>query len=165
MVHIATVTPPSLASDALSSFDKEVKQYFTMCSSMLPTTPGQAQLGPKFGGLGLRSLSHHVAAAFIASLSFSGVGSADNIHLQQAVAVFNTHAGLPLQYHLGQFCSGLFHSPEGLVRNDPSTTVPHVVGVFLPCQQSSPPVSGSSSCFLTAISGSFLWFGVAPRVE
>ena len=57
---------------------------------------GQAvlQLGPKFGGLGLRSLSHHAAAAFIASLSFSGLGCADNIHLQQAVAVFNTQVSL-----------------------------------------------------------------------
>ena len=52
------------------------------------------QLGPKFGGLGLRSLSHHAAAAFIASLSFSGLGCADNIHLQQAVAVFNTQVSL-----------------------------------------------------------------------
>ena len=44
----------------------------------------QAQLGLKFGGLGLRSLSHHAAAAFIASLSFCGFGKADNIHLKQA---------------------------------------------------------------------------------
>ncbi|KAL5477349.1 hypothetical protein EMCRGX_G024139 [Ephydatia muelleri] len=42
------------------------------------------------GGLGLRSLTHHAAAAFIASLSFFGFGKADNIHLKQAVAMFNT---------------------------------------------------------------------------
>eukprot|EP00731_Ephydatia_muelleri_P017769 Em0010g867a len=126
MVHIARVSPSSLASDAPSSFDEEVKQCFAMCSAINVTNNAwsQAQLGPKFGGLDLCSLSHH-AAAFIASLSFSGLGSADNIHLHQ-------------------FCSGLSHSPEGLVRNDPSTTVPHLVGVFLPCQQSSPPAGAAA---------------------
>ena len=93
MVHIARVTtPPSLAC----SFDEEVKQCFAMCSAINVTDEAwsQAQLGPNFGGLGLRSLSYHSAAAFIASLSFSGLGSADNIHLQQAVAVFNTQVSL-----------------------------------------------------------------------
>eukprot|EP00731_Ephydatia_muelleri_P002958 Em0001g2958a len=92
MVHIARVTPPSLASDGLRSFDEEVKQCFVMCSAINVTNDAwsQAQLGLKFGGLGLRSLSHHAAAAFIASLSFSGFGKADNIHLKQAVAMFNT---------------------------------------------------------------------------
>ena len=63
-----------------------------MCSAINVTNDAwsQAQLGLKFGGLGLRSLSHHAAAAFIASLSFSGFGKADNIHLKQAVAMFNT---------------------------------------------------------------------------
>ena len=64
-----------------------------MCSAINVTdgTWSQAQLGPKFGGLVLRSLSHHAAAAaFIASLSFSGLGNVDNIHLQQAVAMFRS---------------------------------------------------------------------------
>ena len=92
MVHIARVTPPSLASDGLRSFDEEVKQCFVMCSAINVTNDAwsQAQLGLKFGGLGLRSLSHHAAAAFITSLSFSGFGKADNIDLKQAVAMFNT---------------------------------------------------------------------------
>ena len=92
MVHIARVTPPSLASDGLRSFDVEVKQCFVMCSAINVTNDAwsQAQLGLKFGGLGLRSLTHHAAAAFIASLSFFGFGKADNIHLKQAVAMFNT---------------------------------------------------------------------------
>ena len=34
MVHIARVTPPSLASDGLRSFDEEVKQCFVMCSAI-----------------------------------------------------------------------------------------------------------------------------------
>ncbi|KAL5499463.1 hypothetical protein EMCRGX_G010889 [Ephydatia muelleri] len=92
MVHIARVTPPSLASDGLRSFDEEVKQCFVMCSAINVTNDAwsQAQLGLKFGGLGLRSLSHHAAAVFIASLSFSGFGKANNIHLKQAVTMFNT---------------------------------------------------------------------------
>ena len=63
-----------------------------MCGAIYVTNDAwsQAQLGLKYGGLGLRSLSHHYVAAFIASLSFSGLEKADNIHLQQAVAVFNT---------------------------------------------------------------------------
>ena len=55
----------------------------------------QAQLGLKFGGLGLRSVSLHAAAAFMASLSSSGFGSADYIHLQQAVLAFNSLVSLP----------------------------------------------------------------------
>ena len=65
MVHIARATPPSLASDALRSFDEEVKQCFTMCSAINVTNDArsQAQLGPKFGGLGLCSLSHYAVAS------------------------------------------------------------------------------------------------------
>ena len=97
MVHIARVTPPSLASDALRSFDEEVQQCFALCTAIeVPNEAWcQAQLGLKFGGLGLRSLSLHVAAAFIASLSSSGFGSADYIHLQQAVVAFNSQVSLP----------------------------------------------------------------------
>ena len=93
MIHIARVTPPSLASDALRSFDEEVKQCFAMCSAINVTNDAwsEPQLGPKFVGLGLRSLS---LASFVTSLSFSGLGSADIIHLQQAVAVFNTQVSL-----------------------------------------------------------------------
>ena len=55
----------------------------------------QGQLGLKFSGLGLRSVSLHAAAAFIASLSSSSFGSADYIHLQQAVVAFNSKVSLP----------------------------------------------------------------------
>eukprot|EP00731_Ephydatia_muelleri_P022813 Em0015g396a len=97
MVHIARVTPPSLASDALRSFDEEVQQCFALCTAIeVPNEAWcQAQLGLKFGGLGLRSLSIHAAAAFMASLSSSGFGSADYIHLQQAVVAFNSQVSLP----------------------------------------------------------------------
>ena len=55
----------------------------------------QAQLGLRFGGLGLCSLSCHAAsAAFIASLSSSGLGLSNNHHLQQAVVVYNSKVAL-----------------------------------------------------------------------
>ena len=120
----------------------------------------QAQLGLKFGGVGLRSVSLHAAAAFIASLSSSGFGS---IHLQQAVVAFNSQV---LQCHLSYIHSGLSHSyPEGFVWNDRGPTFLHLVGVFLSCQQSLSPVSGSPSFFLLAISGPFNWFGLAPQIQ
>ena len=50
----------------------------------------QAQLSQSFGGLGFRFLALHCSAAFIASLASSGFGSADNIHILQAVTRFNT---------------------------------------------------------------------------
>eukprot|EP00731_Ephydatia_muelleri_P026462 Em0018g562a len=97
MVHIARVTPPSLASDALRSFDEEVQQCFALCTTIeVPNGAWrQAQLGLKFGGLGLCSVSLHAAAAFITSLPSSGFGSADSIHLQQAVVAFNSQVSLP----------------------------------------------------------------------
>ena len=55
----------------------------------------KAQLGLKFGGLGLLSISLHAAAAFIAFLSSSGFCSADSIHLQQAEVVYNSQVSLP----------------------------------------------------------------------
>ncbi|KAL5477904.1 hypothetical protein EMCRGX_G024759 [Ephydatia muelleri] len=96
--RISRVTPPSLASDALRSFDEEVQQCFALCTAI--EVPNGAwcqaqQLGLKCGGLGLRSVSLHAAAAFMASLSSSGFGSADYIHLQQAVVAINSQVSLP----------------------------------------------------------------------
>ena len=84
MVHIARATPPSLASDALRSFDEEVQQCFALCTAIeVPNGAWcQARLGLKFSGLSLCSVSLHAAAAFIVSLSSSGYGSADYINLQ-----------------------------------------------------------------------------------
>eukprot|EP00731_Ephydatia_muelleri_P031244 Em0022g758a len=64
-----------------------------MCGSYLDVPDPnwqQAQLSQSFGGLGFRSLALHCSAAFIASLASSGFGSADNIHMLQAVTRFNT---------------------------------------------------------------------------
>eukprot|EP00731_Ephydatia_muelleri_P030965 Em0022g479a len=75
--RMARATPPNLASDALEQFDKA------------------AQLGLKHGGLGLRSLSLHAPAAFIASLISSGHGCLDNTCLQQAVTLYNAKVSPP----------------------------------------------------------------------
>ena len=91
-VHLARTTPTSLCSDSLKLFDEEVRHCFASCLAVdVPDTQWhQAQLCPKLGGLGLRSLSLHSCAAFISSLAASDLGSPDNIHLQQAVSHFNT---------------------------------------------------------------------------
>eukprot|EP00731_Ephydatia_muelleri_P009839 Em0005g425a len=49
----------------------------------------QAQLSLSRGGLGMRSLSLHSPAAFIASLCSSGYGSPSNHHLSDAIQKFN----------------------------------------------------------------------------
>ena len=92
MVHLTRVTPPSLASDALVSFDEDVRQCFVLSSAIevSDTAWKQAQLSLRFGGLGLRCLSCHAAAAFISSLSSSSLGKLHNLHLQQAVTAYNS---------------------------------------------------------------------------
>ena len=75
MVHLARATPPNLASDALEQFDKAVRECFST-SLAVDVSDGawhQAQLGLRHGGLGLRTLSLHAPAAFIASLISSGM--------------------------------------------------------------------------------------------
>ena len=34
LVHITRITPPSLASDALVSFDEDVRQCFVLCAAI-----------------------------------------------------------------------------------------------------------------------------------
>ena len=50
----------------------------------------QAQLSPRFGGLGFHFLALHSSAAFISSLASSELCSSDDIHMHQAVTPFNT---------------------------------------------------------------------------
>ena len=67
--------PPSLAVDALSLFDNEVRQCFAECTAV--NTPDlvwqQAQLSLSRGGLGLHRVSYHSPAAYIASVVSSGL--------------------------------------------------------------------------------------------
>ena len=98
MVHLTRVTPPTLASDALVSFDEDVRQSFVLSSAIevSDTAWKQAQLSLRFGDIGLRSLSCHAAAAFISSLSSSGLGKLNNLHLQQAVTADNSKVASPI---------------------------------------------------------------------
>ena len=102
LVHLTRVTPPSLASGALVSFDEDVRQCFVLCSAIevSDTAWKQAQLSLRFGGLGLRSLSCHAATAYIASLSLSGLGQSNNHHLQQAVIAYNSKVSHIMQSRL-----------------------------------------------------------------
>ncbi|KAL5479267.1 hypothetical protein EMCRGX_G022766 [Ephydatia muelleri] len=91
LVHLARTTPTILCEDSLKFFDEEVRLCLSSCVAIDVPDPQwqQAQLSPKRGGLGLRSLSLHSCAAFISSLASLEMGNPDNIHLQQAILRFN----------------------------------------------------------------------------
>eukprot|EP00731_Ephydatia_muelleri_P004695 Em0002g871a len=91
LVHLARTTPTNLCEDSLKFFDEEVRLCFSSCVAIdVPDTQWQqAQLSPKLGGLGLRSLSLHSCAAFISSVASLEMGNPDNTHLQQAILHFN----------------------------------------------------------------------------
>ena len=91
LVHLARATPPSLVSDPLQLFDNDVRQCFKDCFVLDTSdfTWQQVQLSLCYGGLGLRPLSHHSSAAFIASVCSSGFGDRDNQYLVQAINLFN----------------------------------------------------------------------------
>ena len=76
LVHLACAVPPSFSQSVLQLFDQDVQKCFNSCTDVHPSIAAwkQAQLSLSRGGLGLRSLSHHAPAAFIALLSFSGLG-------------------------------------------------------------------------------------------
>ena len=92
LVHLSRSTPSSLVFDALSLYSDDIRQCFTECTSV--DTPDnawqQAQLSRSRGGLGLRCLSHHSSAAYIASLTASDNGSNTNHHLLQALQHYNS---------------------------------------------------------------------------
>ena len=91
LIHLARATPPSLVSEALQLFDVEVRQCFAQSIAVEVTDRAwqQAQLNLSHGGLGLRSVSHHSSAAYIASLCATGFGDAQNPHLSHTVDLFN----------------------------------------------------------------------------
>ena len=91
LVHLARSTPPALIGEALQFFDDDVRHCFSECTAI--DTPNvtwqQAQLSLSRGGLGLRSLSEHSSAAYISSLSASGVCSSSCKHLAESIKDFN----------------------------------------------------------------------------
>ena len=82
----------SLVADALRLYDDDARQCFTECTSV--DTPDhawqQAQLSLSRGGLGLRCLSHHSSAAYIASLTASDSGSNTNHHPLESLQLYNS---------------------------------------------------------------------------
>ena len=91
LAHLARATPPSLVMASLELFDEDVRRCFSSCTAVDTTDVAwqQAQLSLIRGGLGMRSLSCHSPAAFIASLYSSGYGSISDHHLSHAVQTFN----------------------------------------------------------------------------
>ena len=92
LVYLTRATLPSLCADSLKSFDEDIRLCFTSCLAVdVPNSHRQqAQLSPRFGDLGFRSLALHSSAAFISSLASSELCSPDDIHMHQAVTRFNT---------------------------------------------------------------------------
>ena len=73
-------------------FDIDVRHCFSQCTAVDTSdeTWLQAQLSLSRGGLGLRSLSSHAVAAYIASLCSSDFGSLSSLHLTSAIRKFNS---------------------------------------------------------------------------
>ncbi|KAL5468738.1 hypothetical protein EMCRGX_G029849 [Ephydatia muelleri] len=92
LAHRARATPPSLSIKALELFDIDVRHCFSQYTAVDTSDEAwlQAQLSLSRGGLGLRSLSSHAAAAYIASLCSSDFGSLSSLHLTSAIGKFNS---------------------------------------------------------------------------
>ncbi|KAL5517928.1 hypothetical protein EMCRGX_G003574 [Ephydatia muelleri] len=75
----------------LALFDKDVRQCFSECTALDTSDIDwmQAQLSLIRGGLGLRSLSCHSVAAYLASLSSSVFDKSFNLHLSKSIVLFN----------------------------------------------------------------------------
>ena len=71
MVFAARATPFDVHQEQLMAFDSAVRRCFQQLSGLHPddTQWLQATLATKVGGLGLRSLSKHSSAAYLASRS------------------------------------------------------------------------------------------------
>ena len=91
LVHLTRATPTSLIKDALAVYDAGVRGTFCLCTGVDASNDAwqQALLSLGKGGLGLRSLSLHSPAAFIASVCSAGYGSHSTSHLSQAIDMFN----------------------------------------------------------------------------
>ena len=91
MVHLARSTPPSLVAEGFRYFDNDVCHCFASCTGVDTSDDAweQAQLSLSRGGFGLRRLSKHSPAFFIASVCMSGLFSAPQQHLLQSIDDFN----------------------------------------------------------------------------
>ena len=87
MAHLAHGTPPSQAMSALKAFDLDIRSCFSHCTAVDTSNQAwqQEELSLSRGGLGLRSISRHSPAAYIASLSSSGFSMSSQQHFKQAL--------------------------------------------------------------------------------
>ena len=83
MVHLARSTPHSLMADELQMFHNDIHEAVAEYTAVdaFGNSWQKAQLTISRGGLGLRSLSHHSAAAYISSVSASEQRSVSMSHL------------------------------------------------------------------------------------
>ncbi|KAL5484316.1 hypothetical protein EMCRGX_G020790 [Ephydatia muelleri] len=91
MVHLARSTPPSLVAEGFRYFDNDIRHCFASCTGVDTSDDAweQAQLSLSRGGFGLRRLSKHSPACYIASVCMSGLFSAPQQHLLQSIDDFN----------------------------------------------------------------------------
>ena len=92
LAHLAHGTRPSQAISALEAFDHNIRATFSKCTVVDTSNQAwqQAELSLSRGGLGIRSLSRHFPAAYIASLSSPGAVPLSQEHLIHAVELFNS---------------------------------------------------------------------------
>ena len=100
MEHLARSTPPSLVAEGFKYFDNDVRHCFALCTGVDTSDDAweQAQLSLSRGGLGLRHLSKHSPACYIASVCKSGWSSAPQQHLLQSIALMI----LTVAFHLAR---------------------------------------------------------------
>ena len=87
LVHLSRNTPTPLVKEAFALFEDRVQQCFSECTAVdaSASTWQQAQLSLKRGGLGLRCLSCHSPAAYIASFQSSGLSPSSSKYLSSSV--------------------------------------------------------------------------------
>ena len=164
LIHLARATTPSLVSEALQLFNVEVRQCFAQSIAVEVTDRAwqQAQLNLSHGGLGLRSVSHHSSAAYIASLCASGFGDAQNPHLSHTVDLFYKLVSPSEVGNLCGCCHYLTCLPKGTVNETRGPPVLFVVGSMITCRQGSAALCVSISCCILATGHTFSWPLPAP---
>ena len=86
--------PSALIGEALQFFDDDVRRCFSECTTIAAWQ--QTQLSLSRGGLGLHSFSEHSSAAYISTLSASGVCSSSCKHLAESIKDYNELVSLVL---------------------------------------------------------------------
>ena len=91
LIHLTRTIPSTLPVDTLSLLDDEVWQCFAECTAVDTTDFAwqQAQLSLSRGGLGLRRVSYHSPAAYLASAVSSGLSYVVCRHLHHSIDLYN----------------------------------------------------------------------------